>query len=272
MNGESEWTEGKPVPENEMRKFKDQVSHLGHPLVDEVMPEGKWRFDEDVAGVFEDMLERSIPQYQLMRELVFRIGTQFRQTDTAIWDLGCSQGAALERFVREPHADLWRNKYVGFEVSAPMREAAEERFADEDVEIINSNLATDFLSKFYAEHETPSLVLCVLTLQFTPIEYRHRILRRIYQVLRPGGALILVEKVLGDSAEMNQLLNDLYYDGKREQGYTDDQIERKRLSLEGFLVPVTHAWNEELMLKSGFDELECFWRCLNFSAWIAVKR
>jgi tRNA (cmo5U34)-methyltransferase len=45
--------------------------------------------------------------------------------------------------------------------------------------------------------ERASVVLSVLTLQFTPLEYRTRIVRRVWEALRPGGAFLLVEKVFG---------------------------------------------------------------------------
>jgi hypothetical protein len=38
------------------------------------------------------------------------------------------------------------------------------------------------------------------------------------------------------------------------------------------LVPVSAAANEELLRGAGFDAVECVWRCLNFAAWVAVKR
>jgi tRNA (cmo5U34)-methyltransferase len=64
---------------------------------------------------------------------------------------------------------------------------------------------------------------------------------------------------------------ELYYNLKRHHGYTEEQIERKRLSLEGALVPVTAAWNEELLKGAGFAQVDCFWRWMNFGAWIAIK-
>ena len=33
-------------------------------LTDRTMPEGRWEFDEDVTDVFDNMLARSIPQYE----------------------------------------------------------------------------------------------------------------------------------------------------------------------------------------------------------------
>ena len=116
-----------------------------------------------------------------------------------------------------------------------------------------------------------TLTLSVLTLQFVPIEHRARIVREVYEHTAPGGAFVLVEKVLGNSAVTDQLMIRLYYGLKRANGYGDAEIERKRLSLEGVLVPVAAAWNEDLLARSGFEEVECFWRCLNFAAWIGIK-
>ena len=42
-------------------------------------------------------------------------------------------------------------------------------------------------------------------------------------------------------------------------------------SLEGVLVPVTASWNEELLAKAGFKQIDCFWRWMNFAGWIAIK-
>ena len=48
---------------------------------------------------------------------------------------------------------------------------------------------------------------------------------------------------------------DLYYQLKAANGYSSDAIERKRLSMEGVLVPVTARWNEELLRTTGFGYL-----------------
>ena len=50
-----------------------------------------------------------------------------------------------------------------------------------------------------------------------------------------------------------------------------DDIDRKALSLEGVLVPVTAKWNEELLQMAGFRQVDCFWRWMNFAGWIAIK-
>lgn len=83
--------------------------------------------------------------------------------------------------------------------------------------------------------------------------------------------LILVEKILGASAEIDEKLVQLYYSLKAQNGYSPYEIERKKLSLEGVLVPVTAKWNEELLHNAGFSQVDCFWRWMNFAGWIAIK-
>ena len=238
----------------------EHFTSLGH------VPDGPWAFDEEVASVFDDMLERSIPQYSTMRGLVFEVGRSFVRPGTQVVDLGCSHGGALAPFVREFGSAA---SYVGVEVSPPMLAAARRRFHAEidegTVELLDHDLRDPYPSV------EASLTLSVLTLQFTPIEHRPRIVRDVYRHTVDGGAFVLVEKVLGGSGRVDGLLTELYHGLKRASGYTQEEIDRKRLSLEGVLVPVAGAWNEDLLRGAGFREVECFWRCLNFAAWVAVR-
>jgi tRNA (cmo5U34)-methyltransferase len=235
---------------------------------DTVEPGSRWAFDEQVTEAFDDMLERSIPEHDIMRDLVFRVGRRFLKKNyhNLVADLGCSRGGALERFASPNLPDV--GKIIGLEVSDPMIRSARSRFRpDQRVSIRNHDLR-DGLPE---DVDGASVILSVLTLQFTPIEHRQRIVRESYERLRPGGALLLVEKVLGDGAGIDSLMVAEYYDEKRRNGYTQEQIERKRLSLEGVLVPVTARWNEELLRRAGFADVDCFWRHLNFAGWLAVK-
>lgn len=230
------------------------------------MPAGKWAFDGDVTNVFDDMLERSIPQYQTMRQACFDLAYRYAQRDTTILDLGCSRGEAMAHLIDRLGVD---NRFVGIDVSEPMLQAAKERFAGlikaGVVDIKSVDLRTDY------PHVKASVTLCILTLQFTPIEYRLRIMQDIYDHTAPGGALLLVEKIIGASAKIDRVMVDIYYKMKADNGYSQDQIERKRLSLEGVLVPMTARWNEEMLGMVGFRQVDCFWRWMNFAGWLAVK-
>ena len=226
----------------------------------------RWEFDTSVTACFDDMLRRSIPQYDVMRKTVFDLGCQFVKSKSAIIDLGCSRGEALAPFVDKFGA---HNFHVGVETSAPMLEASRARFKSLiDVGVVDIRELD--LRKQFPSYPA-SLILSVLTLQFIPINYRHQIIQRAYDALLKDGCLILIEKVLGASALTDRVLCESYAAMKSHNGYSADDIQRKALALEGVLVPVTARWNQEMLRQAGFNHIECVWRHLNFAGWIAVK-
>ena len=213
------------------------------------------------------MLERSIPQYRVMREVVGRIASDLvRERGGAVVDLGCANGGAIQSLVNAhgPH----QRRYFGVDLSGPMLDAARERFAGSRdlVSIEALDLRTS-----YPDVGVACLTLAVLTLQFVPINYRQRIVSNVYKTTGAGGAFILVEKVLGTGADIDDQLVRHYHELKARNGYSTEAIERKRLALEGVLVPMTARWNEDLLRDAGFREVDCFWRHLNFAAWLALK-
>jgi tRNA (cmo5U34)-methyltransferase len=231
---------------------------------DQTMPKDKWAFDGEVTTVFDDMLSRSIPQYEVMRQACFDLACKYQQPHTWIVDLGCSRGEAIAKLVDKFGE---HNQFMGIEISDSMLDASRQRFQEYSgiVEIKKLDLRVAYPAV------AASVTLCILTLQFTPIEYRLRIMQDIYDNLIAGGALILVEKVIGASAALDRIMVELYYQLKASNGYSQEQIERKRLSLEGVLVPVTTKWNEEMLQIVGFRQVDCFWRWMNFAGWIAVR-
>jgi tRNA (cmo5U34)-methyltransferase len=236
-------------------------SSLGH-LPDEG---ARWAFDASVTECFDDMLARSIPDYLEMRRLVTELGLTYVRPSSDVVDLGCSRGEALAPFVeRAPEA----RSFVGVEVSEPMLEAARARFSGLEAPrllLLPTDLRRDF------PNVVPSLVLSVLTLQFIPIEYRQQVVQRVYDALLPGGAFLLVEKVLGASSGIDDTIVREYLRLKAAHGYSSEEIARKRLALEGVLVPITAEWNESMLKRAGFSQVDCFWRWCNFAGWVAVK-
>ncbi len=233
-------------------------SSIGH------LPGGPWVFDEEVARVFDDMLRRSVPDYEAMRRVVVEIGRSLIQPGTDVVDLGCSRGDSLAPFVDRSV------RCVGVEVSPPMLAAARQRFAEELesglVELHALDLRDDY------PDARASLTLLTLTLQFIPPEERPRILAAVKAHTVEGGGLVLVEKVAGGSVWLDELLSRLHERRKLDGGYTREEVDRKRMSLAGVLVPLGASQNEQLLRDAGFAEIECVWRSLNFAAWVAVSR
>jgi tRNA (cmo5U34)-methyltransferase len=226
----------------------------------------RWEFDDEVTRVFDDMLSRSIPQYRVMRDAVSSVALRFARDGTWIVDLGSSRGEAVAPLVKALGARCY---YMLTEVSEPMLVACRERykgFVDSKVMMVNdTDLRTDYPAL------RASVTLSVLTMCFIPMNYRQKLLRNVWRHTMPGGAFVMVEKVLGGSAVVDEMMVDVYHGLKHEHGYGWDEIERKKLSLEGVLVPVTAGWNEQLLRQAGFSQVDCFWRWMNFAAWVAVK-
>lgn len=228
----------------------------------------KWVFDEQVTQCFDDMLSRSIPDYRNMRDLTKRIGRNYvNMVGAQIVDIGCSSGGSILPFVNRFGAYA---RYYLYDASAPMVAQCRKTFQG----FIDLGLME--VQEYDIRKGIPvqgnSLVISCLTLQFTPIEYRQAIMQSIYDSLLPGGAVLLIEKVLGNDAALDRLMVKEYYDIKRDNAYTEEQIQDKRKSLEGVLVPITAKWNEDLLRSCGFSRIDCYWRYLNFAAWVAVKR
>lgn len=230
-------------------------------MKDEVIAEGKWEFNAEVTEVFDNMLARSIPDYDGMRRITTELAYRFAQDGTTIVDLGCSRGAALKPIIEALHfADI---RFMGLEVSKPMIEAARKELPKADIREFD-------LREGYPT-VISSVTLSILTLQFIPIEYRQRIITDVYNSLTTNGVFIFVEKILGADSFSDNILVSTYLNRKGNNGYTQEQINNKRKALEGVLVPVTAKWNEDLLRSAGFKYVDCFWRHLNFAGWFAVK-
>lgn len=258
--------------------------------VDDHQPGAKWEFNADVAVKFDDMLGRSIPGYLQMRELAYELGKKFiPDQNVNVIDLGASRGESASAFIDTP-AFSGANYFLS-EVSEPMLDQMRERWNGvSNVHPVSYDLRRKYTDIAYAIHDpvrnmvnngkipsTPytlhptTLVQAILTLIFVPINFRQGILKGVHEGLAPGGAFIMVEKVLGDSAEMQDLLVDAYHDHKHRHGYSWEDIERKRAALEGVQVPVRHEENIAMLRSAGFRNVETFWRHLNFVGYICIK-
>ena len=109
------------------------------------------------------------------------------------------------------------------------------------------------------------------TLQFIRPVLRPVLIKRLYENLRPGGLLILSEKTILDDKRLNRPFIDIYHDFKREQGYSDLEIARKREALENILIPFSVDENLDMLDQAGFTPATIFFQWFNFSSFVAVK-
>ena len=86
---------------------------------------GSFRFNDQVAQVFDNMASRSIPFYQENMRLSTELVRRFAQEGSAVYDLGCSTCTLLIQSAKELNGK--EVKLVGYDPSESMRQQAQQK-------------------------------------------------------------------------------------------------------------------------------------------------
>ncbi|MFT5063778.1 MAG: tRNA (cmo5U34)-methyltransferase [Gammaproteobacteria bacterium] len=223
-------------------------------------------FDDKVANVFQDMVSRSVPGYATTISTIAELAAQLLTDGDKAYDLGCSLGAAT--FAMR-HAVSDRNcKIIAVDTSEAMvsraRTALETDAAKAQVEFIHADICDIDISN-------ASLVVLNFTLQFVPLEQRDGLLTKICNGMKPGGVLVLSEKVNLSSDALNDINITLHHNFKRTHGYSDLEISQKRGALENSLIPETIEQHTKRLATAGFTAFDVWYQCFNFMSLMAVK-
>ena len=109
------------------------------------------------------------------------------------------------------------------------------------------------------------------TLQFIKPYDRQIMMQRIADGLRPGGLLLLSEKVVDPDPDIESVLQALHLEFKRRHAYSDLEIARKRAALENVLIPDTIDTHKARMLDAGFSSVGVWLRYFNFTSLVAIR-
>ncbi len=226
----------------------------------------KFQFDEAVVQVFPDMINRSVPGYNLIVPMLGLLARRFVQANSRVYDLGCSLGAA-SLAVRDA-ISMEGVEIVAVDNSAAMLAKFEEilKTSQQQRKILLKQADIET-----CEIENASLVMLNFTLQFIAPEERAALLRSIFQGLKPGGALLLSEKIQFEDIDKQRLITDWHHDFKRSQGYSDMEIANKRAALEKVLIPETLAAHKQCLKEAGFGSIIPWFQCFNFVSLVAIK-
>ncbi|MCU5775905.1 carboxy-S-adenosyl-L-methionine synthase CmoA [Erwiniaceae bacterium BAC15a-03b] len=227
---------------------------------------GDWTFDERVAEVFPDMIQRSVPGYSNIISMIGMLAERFVQPDSRVYDLGCSLGAATLSVRR--NIQVAGCQIIAVDNSPAMVERCRRHIdafrADTPVEVIEADIRTINI-------ENASLVVLNFTLQFLAPEERQQLLNTIYQGLKPGGALVLSEKFSFADQQVGELLFNMHHDFKRANGYSELEISQKRSMLENVMLTDSVETHKQRLHTAGFEHAELWFQCFNFGSLIAVK-
>lgn len=225
-----------------------------------------FKFDEAVARVFPDMIQRSVPGYKTIIPMISLITERYVQNNTVCYDLGCSLGAST--LAMRHGAKNQSTRIIGIDNSQSMIERCQHY-----IELDNETTPVDLVCNdiLQVDFEPCSVVTMNFTLQFLPLDHRLRLLQKICDALVPGGVLILSEKLLFSNEHEQNEQQELHWLFKRANGYSDLEISQKRNAIEKVLLPESQQTHLTRLKAAGFEEAFSWYQCFNFFSFLAIK-
>lgn len=246
------------------------MSNTEHPrdnLFAEKLLPGDFVFDDKVARVFDDMINRSVPGYSTIIAMIGVMAERYCQEQSNIYDLGCSLGGATLAVAHRVKCQDYN--IIAIDNSPAMIDRLQARLAG--LEVPGAHIECRCEDVLYSKLDNSSVVILNFTLQFIPLDQRQQLLQRIYDGMNPGGVLIISEKILFPDPTLNSLFIDLYHGFKENMGYSKLEISQKRAALEKVLLPETIQQHRDRLAAVGFRSVDVWFQCFNFASMVACK-
>lgn len=224
----------------------------------------QFSFSAEVAMVFDDMLNRSVPYYQDVLKLVVDISQEFLKENSLIFDIGCSTGSTMIELSKRTNHKI---ECCGIDTSMHMIEKARSKaqaFGIENMRFLCQDV-------FDVDMKKADFIISNYTLQFIRPLLREKLIKKIYNSLNDGQIFIFSEKVISENKLLNKIYIDKYYEFKKTQGYSEYEISQKREALENVLVPYSVEENLKMIKDSGFKSCDIIFKWYNFATFIAIK-
>ena len=204
-------------------------------------------------GDFDDHINKSIRNYDTLREDVIQMSRYFVESNTNVYDLGCSTGSMLK--------DIKNNtkgaEYIGYDSAEQFKHIIH----DTDVNMFNEPIQN-------IKIQNASFITSLFTLQFIPKQDRQKVIQDVYKGLNDGGAFVIAEKIYFDHPLIQDMMTFLYYDHKRNN-FTDKEILDKEYQLRDMLRPNTR--DELKGMLSMFTSVTTFWQQHGFVGMLCLK-
>ncbi len=223
--------------------------------------EKQFEFDEKVASVFDDMLDRSIPFYAKVLSLICSLVELHVKDGDVVVDLGCSTANTLLGINSKINKKL---TLLGFDNSDAMLGQARKK-----VEAYGADIKLENADILKLDIPKSDIIIANYMLQFIRPIQRVELIERIYSALKDGGIFIFSEKIIFEDKKLNKQMIDIYYDFKKSQGYSEFEISQKREALENVLVPYSEEENKQMILNAKFKNIETIFKWGNFATFLA---
>jgi|2_EtaG_2_1085320.scaffolds.fasta_scaffold11789_4 tRNA (cmo5U34)-methyltransferase len=216
------------------------------------------KFHFDTIKDFDKHISQSIPNYLAIHEIILGMSEYFIEENTNVFDLGCSKGTLLKKLMKKSEKE--NINYFGLDVSKNLLPKNEG-----NITFLNKDLTTNNF-----DMNNSSLIFSIFTLQFLPKKERLRLLKKIYNGLNKGGALVVTEKVYSRESLTQDLYTSLYYEFK-SKSFSYEEIMAKEKDLRPIMKLLTKEENVKLFEEAGFKIHDTFFQYYNFVGWICIK-
>lgn len=184
-----------------------------------------WTFQsEEVAKHFDKHVREQLPWYDVATNAVAQFGRHYIPQDGVVYDIGASTGNignALKETLVQRNA-----RFTAIEQSADMG----AKYQGPPNLVVADAMAYEFESFDFA--------VSFLTFMFLPIGQRVVFLRRLMSCAKPGGALVIVDKIQMPAGYIGTAFSRLTMQQKLAAGASPEAILKKELSLAGYQRPL----------------------------------
>ncbi|OUX37835.1 MAG: hypothetical protein CBE33_02155 [Candidatus Pelagibacter sp. TMED273] len=222
-----------------------------------------WTFASDnVATNFDDHVRKSIPFYSEGHELITTMSDFFTSKNSTYYDLGCSTGALTRKVnSKNQHKNI---KSIGIDNSRQMIKEAKKNSLNKDC-----IFKLEDITKF--KFNKANLITSFYTIQFIHPSIRVELIKNIYESLNWGGGFFLFEKTRASDARYQDLITTSYFEYKQNNGFQNEEILNKYMSLSGVLEPFSDNGNSQILQAGGFNDIEIIFKYAPFTGYLAVK-
>ena len=224
-----------------------------------------WKFDKEIVNIFDSHVRKSVPLYDNFHNIIGDLSEWFVEDNTNVYDIGASTGIGLNNLIS--HHINKKVNYIGVDSSAEMLKKARNNLKNCNVTLINGDITNSDIEIYNA-----SFITSILTLQFIPRRKRIQVIKKAYKGLNKGGALVIVEKVIGNNARFDEMFIELYHDFKLSNGLSEKEVFAKSKAIRGVMSPNTMQENIDILKEVGFKDIDIFFKWCNFAGIIAVKQ
>jgi len=219
-----------------------------------VVNSNRWHNLQGDAADYDDLIAKLIPfyneQHELIIELVpFTVDYRFKALD-----LGAGTGALAAKILEKyPAVEV-----TAFDLSAEMLNICRQKLAPfkRQVNYKTGDFSSDDIGADY------DLILSGLAIHHLPDDQKRTLFKHIFQALKPGGLFINRDIIVGPTPYLEKLYEKIWrrlikQNGENDQRWFNDYLEED--------IPATLDQQLDWLKEAGFEDVDCYWRYLNFA-------